>query len=199
MDNEDSGEDVDEVVALYDATGAVVGSAPRSRVRAANLWHAASSVVVRDGLGRVYLHRRTDGKDLYPGLLDLAAGGVVLVGEDPGDGAVREVREELGVHGVPLRSLGPVAYADEHTRYHAHRYTVTWDGPIEWQPEEVAGGEWVTVDDLVRRLDDEPDTVVPDSAAVWGEVVRGWRVPPTGPGGSRGAAGLLRCADGLHR
>jgi len=164
----------DEVVALYDEAGRVSGSAPRSLMRARNLRHAASSVVVRDPLGRIYLHRRTTTKDVYPGLLDLAAGGVVLAGEDPTLGAVREVEEELGVAGVPLEPLGVADYADEHTSYRAFRFVVTWDGPIRWQPEEVSWGEWVTVEDLVRRFDDDADSIVPDSVAVWSQVVRGW-------------------------
>ncbi|WP_256792664.1 phosphotransferase [Terrabacter sp. Ter38] len=170
----------DEVVALYDEAGQVSGSSPRSVMRARNLRHAASSIVVRDSLGRVYLHRRTTTKDVYPGLLDLAAGGVVLAGEDPAVGAVREVDEELGVAGVPLQPLGVADYADEHTRYRAFRFVVTWDGPIRWQPEEVSWGEWVTVEELVRRFDDEADSIVPDSVAVWSSLVRGWhadRVP----------------------
>ena len=165
----------DELVARYDERGRVVGQVRRSVMRRENLWHAASSVVVRDSGGRIYLHRRTPTKDVYPGLLDFAAGGVVLAGEDPALGAVREVDEELGVHGVPLHPLGVVAYADEHTRYHAHRFTVDWDGPVRWQPEEVSWGAWVDLDELVRRLDEDPASVVPDSAAVWGEVLRAWR------------------------
>ena len=164
----------DELVAHYDARGHVVGEVLRSVMRRENLWHAASSVVVRDPLGRIYLHRRTATKDVYPGLLDFAAGGVVHAGEDPGLGAVREVEEELGVHGVPLEPAGVRAYEDEHTRYHAHRFTVQWDGPVRWQPEEVVWGEWVGLDALVRRLDEAAATVVPDSAAVWGDVLRGW-------------------------
>lgn len=164
----------DEVVALYDAGGTVVGSAPRSVMRSRNLRHAASSVVVRDPLGRIYLHRRTPTKDVYPGLLDFAAGGVVLAGEDPAVGAVREVEEELGVHGVPLEPLGVAHYADEHTDYLAVRFVTRWDGPIRWQPEEVSWGEWVTVEDLVRRLEDQPSAFVPDSVAVWSETIRSW-------------------------
>ena len=164
----------DEVVALYDEAGQVVGSAPRSVMRARNLRHAASSVVVRDRLGRVYLHRRTETKDVYPGLLDFAAGGVVLAGEDPRDGAVREVEEELGVSGEPLVELAPVDYADDHTCYRAFRFVTSWDGPIRWQPEEVSWGEWVPVDDLLRRITDEPDSLVPDSVAVWTAVLRDW-------------------------
>jgi 8-oxo-dGTP pyrophosphatase MutT (NUDIX family) len=164
----------DEVVALYDEAGQVVGSAPRSVMRARNLRHAASSVVVRDRLGRVYLHRRTETKDVYPGLLDFAAGGVVLAGEDPRDGAVREVEEELGVSGEPLVELAPVDYSDDRTRYRAFRFVTSWDGPIRWQPEEVSWGEWVPVDDLLRRITDEPDSLVPDSVAVWTAVLRDW-------------------------
>ncbi len=166
---------VDEIVAHYDEHGEVIGRVARSVMRRENLWHAASSVVLRDPLGRVYLHRRTTTKDVYPGLLDFAAGGVVLAGEDPRVGALREVAEELGVHGVPLEPRGVVTYQDEHTRYHAHRFTADWDGPIRWQPEEVSWGDWVGVDELVRRLDEDPEGVVPDSAAVWGDVLRGWR------------------------
>jgi 8-oxo-dGTP pyrophosphatase MutT (NUDIX family) len=168
----------DEVVSRYDEEGGVVGQVRRSVMRRDNLWHAASSVIVRDPSGRVYLHRRTATKDVYPGLLDFAAGGVVLAGEDPADGAVREAEEELGVRGVLLEPWGVTRYEDAWTRYHAHRFTVVWDGPIRWQPEEVSWGEWVDLDTLVQRLDDEPTTVVPDSAAVWGEVLRRWQAEP---------------------
>jgi 8-oxo-dGTP pyrophosphatase MutT (NUDIX family) len=164
----------EEHVALYDEDGMVVGSAPRSVMRARNLRHAASSVVVRDGLGRIYLHRRTETKDVFPGLLDFAAGGVVVAGEDPADGARREAEEELGITGAVLEPMGTADYADEQTRYRAFRYLVSWDGPIRWQAAEVAWGDWVTLEGLVERLMDEPGSIVPDTAAVWGDLVRAW-------------------------
>lgn len=175
----------DELVALYDDAGQECGAVARSVMRAQNLRHAASSVVVRDSLGRVYLHRRTPTKDVYPGLLDFTAGGVVLAGEEPAVGAVRELAEELGIEGVPLESFGVADYADDATRYRAFRFCVTWDGPISWQPEEVAWGDWVTLGDLVRRIDDEPETLMPDSVAVWLDTVRAWHAAarrwPPGP------------------
>ena len=74
----------------------------RSVMRRENLWHAASSVVVRDPLGRIYLHRRTTTKDVYPGLLDFAAGGVVLAGEDAGPrGGARGRRGAGGARRAP--------------------------------------------------------------------------------------------------
>ncbi|MBC9821686.1 NUDIX domain-containing protein [Terrabacter sp. MAHUQ-38] len=166
----------DEEVALYDEAGRVSGSAPRSVMRARNLRHAASSVVVRDSAGRIYLHRRTTTKDVYAGLLDFASGGVLLAGEDPDVGAVREVEEELAVSGAALEPFGVADYADAATRYRAFRYVVVWDGVIRWQPEEVAWGEWVTVEELVRRIDEDPGSIVPDSVAVWSGIVRSWAV-----------------------
>ena len=164
----------DELVAQFDASGNLVGACRRSVMRRDNLWHAASSIVVRGPADGVYLHRRTLSKDVFPGLLDFAAGGVVLADEDPAVGALRELDEELGVHGADLVPLGVVTYADDHTRYHAHRFFTTWDGAIRWQPEEVAWGDWVPLRDLVRRVDREPGTFVPDSVAVWLSVLRRW-------------------------
>ena len=98
----------DELVARFDAAGNLVGACRRSVMRRENLWHAASSIVVQGPDDRVYLHRRTLSKDVFPGLLDFAAGGVVLADEDPAVGARRELDEELGVHSAELVALGVV-------------------------------------------------------------------------------------------
>lgn len=144
---------------MYDASGAVIGSASRASVRARGLWHAATFVLVRssDG-GSVYVHRRTAGKDIHPGMLDCWAGGVVGAGESPRRSAVRELAEELGVHGVPLRPLLRTVYEHDDVRFHAYLYEVFWDGPIVHQPEEVADGWWMTLPELRRRVRD-PDWV----------------------------------------
>lgn len=164
----------EEQVGVYDEAGQEVTSVPRSRMRAENLRHGATAVVVRDGLGRVYVHRRTTTKDVYPGLLDFAAGGVLQAGENPHDGAVREAAEELGVQGVPLVTAGEADYADRSSTYRAFRYTTTYDGPIRWQPEEVSWGDWFTVGALCRLLEQTPDDVVPDSRALWAAQLAAW-------------------------
>ena len=163
--------EMDEVVALYDADGRQVGSAPRSRMRAENLRHGATGVIVRDPLGRVFVHRRTDTKDVYPGRYDFTAGGVLLAGEDPADAARREAEEELGVSS-PLVPLGEADYADGHTTYRAFLFETTWDGPIRLQPEEVASGEWLTLEQLVAMLDDPTVLMMPDARALLGPWLR---------------------------
>ncbi len=156
----------EEVVALYDDGGRPAGSAPRSVMRAQNLRHAATGVVVRDPWGRVYVHRRTQTKDVYPAHWDFTAGGVLLADEDPLEGARRELAEELGVTS-DLEPLGEADYADAHTSYHAFRYLTTWDGPITPQASEVAYGAWLSTERLLERLADPEIAFMPDTVALF--------------------------------
>ncbi len=165
---------MEEQVALYDPDGRVVGSAPRSLVRAENLHHGATAVVVRSSKGLVYVHRRSPAKDIYPGLLDFCAGGVIQAGEDPDASAVREVDEELGVSGVEMVRVGEALFADDATSYRAFLYTATFDGPIRWQPEEVVWGDWVELDTLRQHLCTRPQDFVPDSPTLWGTRLDEW-------------------------
>ncbi|MFF8675267.1 NUDIX hydrolase [Streptomyces sp. NPDC015242] len=164
---------MEEIVALYapdELPGRAVGRATRSRMRARNLPHAAAKTLVRDGRGRVYVHRRTDTKDLYPGLHDVWVGGVVAAGEHPDETAERELAEELGVTGCMLRPVGRSWFKDPHTHFLAHLYETVYEptlhGPIVHQPEEVAEGRWLPWDALRARLADPGWPFVPDGRAL---------------------------------
>jgi len=161
----------DEVVALYDDGGRPAGIAPRSVMRAQNLRHAATGILVRDPWGRVYVHRRTQTKDVYPAHWDFTAGGVVLADEDPLEGARRELAEELGVTSE-LESLGEADYADSQTVYHAFRFVTTWDGPITPQASEVAYGAWLSIERLLERIADPEIAFMPDSVELFADWLR---------------------------
>lgn len=156
----------EEQVALVDETGAVVGAASRSAMRAANLAHLVVCVLLRDGAGRVYVHRRTDTKDVFPGAHDAFAAGCMLAGEEPLQAAERELAEELGVTGVRLEPLFTEWYADEVMHHLCHVWTATYDGPVTHQPEEVAWGTWMTVAELRAHLADPAWPFVPDGRAL---------------------------------
>ena len=161
-----------ELVQLYDGHGRPAGIADRPRMRAENLTHAATAVVVRDSFARVFVHCRTDTKDLYPGRLDFAAGGVVDAREDPDRAAVRELAEELGITDVPLELIRVARFTDDRTDYWGYCFTTTYDGPLRLQPEEVADGDWWTLDRLVAALDGAADTFMPDTAELLGDWLR---------------------------
>jgi 8-oxo-dGTP pyrophosphatase MutT (NUDIX family) len=166
----------EELVALYDpddAAGREVGSAPRSRVRAENLPHAGTGVLVRDSAQRILVHRRSDSKDLWPGWHDAAFGGIVLAGESPDEAAHRELTEEAGITGAALDRLLVAWYRDEHTHYLAHVYLATWDGPVRFADGEVAQAWWEDEDTLRARLADPEWPFVPDTRYLFDLIVPG--------------------------
>ena len=152
-----------EDVALVDGAGREVGSAPRDRVRAENLRHAASAVLVRDGRDRLYVHRRSPDKDWCPDHHDAAAGGVLRPGEDPLANAGRELAEELGVTGVALRPLTTHLYEDSTTRCFEHCFETTYDGVVTHADGEVVWGAWMTLSRLGELLRDRDWPFVPDT------------------------------------
>ncbi len=50
---------------------------------------------------------------------------------------------------------------------------MTWDGPVSWQPEEVAWGDWRGAAELVAWVEREPDAFMPDTVALLLGLVRG--------------------------
>jgi isopentenyldiphosphate isomerase len=159
-------EPAEEQVAIIDDTGAVIGSAPRSVMRRDNLAHVVVAVLVRDPAGRIYVHRRTDDKDVFPGQHDCCAAGCLQAGEEVLEAARREVAEELGVVGVPLEPLFVMRYDDAATRHVCHAFVATYGGPITHQPEEVAWGAWMTPEELRAQLADPTWPFVPDGRAL---------------------------------
>jgi 8-oxo-dGTP pyrophosphatase MutT (NUDIX family) len=153
----------DEIVSLVDADGAVVGEAPRSRVRRENLLHAATAVLVRHPDGRIYVHRRSPEKDWAPSSHDAAAGGVLRHGESALRSAVRELAEELGISGVPLRPLLTSLYEDETVRCFEHCFEVSYAGTVTHADGEVVWGSWMTLPELGRRLRSQDWPFVPDT------------------------------------
>lgn len=152
-----------ERVAVYDADGAVVGSARRDEVRAKGLWHAAASVLVRSHDGEsVYVHLRSPHKDVFPGTYDCWAGGVVAAGETPAECASRELAEELGIHDVVLEPLFTHVFREPPIRCHNFTFETRWDGPIRHQPEEIVAGRWMPLPELRQWAQDPDGPLIPD-------------------------------------
>ena len=153
----------DEILDIVDEEDRVVGQAPRRRVYAERLRHRAAFVLVRDASGRVFVHRRTARKLVFPSRYDMFVGGVLGTGETYDEAARREAAAELGVPTLPAPTpLFRFLYdTPEHTWWSAV-YEVRCDVPVHPQPEEVDWYAFLTEDELRRRLDEGEWPWVPD-------------------------------------
>jgi 8-oxo-dGTP pyrophosphatase MutT (NUDIX family) len=155
----------DEWVDVVDDEDRVLSRARRREVRARNLFHRGVGILCWDSLGRVYVHRRTRSKDIFPGLYDMFVGGVVGSGESTLDAARREIQEELGILGPEPQWLFSHTYVGPHNRAHVAVYQVVWDGPMRHQASEVEWGAFFTLEDLEEKLREW--TFVPDGLEIF--------------------------------
>ncbi|MFI9821944.1 NUDIX hydrolase [Streptomyces sp. NPDC052013] len=144
----------DEILDIVDENDRVTGQAPRGEAYARGLRHRCVFVWVRDAAGRVFVHRRTPGKLVFPSLYDMFVGGVVGAGESYDEAALREAEEELGVSGLPApRYLFKFLYDDGAGRtWWSAVYEVRCDLPVRPQAEEVAWHDFLDEAELRRRL-----------------------------------------------
>lgn len=148
----------DESIQLVDARNRPCGSAPRATMRRYRFWHRATYIVVRNAAGELCVQRRTLTKEVFPGGLDLAAGGVVGAGEAVHLAARRELAEELGIEGVPLRHVLEFVYAAGGHHIFGSAYLVDYDGPLRLQAEEVAEVFWLAPPEALALKQVTPDT-----------------------------------------
>jgi isopentenyldiphosphate isomerase len=147
-----------EIVAIVDAHNREIGAVPRREMRAKNLLHRSTYILVFNARGEVYVQKRTMTKDVFPGYYDPATGGVVLAGESYEQGAIRELAEEMGIRNTPLTWLFDFYFADDRTRVWGGAFSCIYDGPLTLQKEEVESVSLMTIDEILRRAEREQFT-----------------------------------------
>jgi 8-oxo-dGTP pyrophosphatase MutT (NUDIX family) len=153
-----------ELVDVVDDDDRVVATVTRAEMRARRLQHRCVSIAVVGSDGRLLVHRRAGTKDVWPGMWDLAAGGVVAAGESYDAAARRELAEELGVEGVELEPLGEGRFADESVALIGRGYRCTHDGPFAFTDGEIDEVRWVDRAALDALMASE--RFVPDNVAL---------------------------------
>ncbi len=152
------------MVDIVDDDDQVVGTVGRAEMRAGRLQHRAVSIAVLGSDGRLLVHRRADTKDLWPGMWDLAAGGVVAAGESYETAARRELAEELGVVAEEMESLGEGRFVDESVAMIGRGFLTMHDGPFTFTDGEIAEVRWVTRPQLTELM--AAERFVPDNVAL---------------------------------
>jgi isopentenyldiphosphate isomerase len=144
-----------ELVDVIDDAGNTVGVVTRREMRLGRLPHRCTYVLVFNSKGQLFIHLRTPIKDVYPSHWDICVGGVLAAGETFDEGVLREIKEEIGVE-TEVEKLFPFAFSDERTIVQGMVYKAVHDGPFVYQPEEVVRGEFVSIEEALRRAETEP-------------------------------------------
>ncbi|MCZ4511383.1 NUDIX domain-containing protein [Streptomyces sp. ActVer] len=144
----------DEILDIVDEHDEVVGQARRGDAYAQGMRHRCAFIQVKDAQGRLFIHRRTPTKLVFPSLYDVFVGGVVGAGETYDEAALREAEEELGVSGLPRPTfLFKFLYDDGAGKsWWSAVYEVLCELPVKPQAEEVAWHAFLPEAEVRRRL-----------------------------------------------
>ncbi|MFF3997593.1 NUDIX domain-containing protein [Streptomyces cyaneofuscatus] len=156
----------DEILDIVDENDEVIGQAPRGEATARGLRHRCVFIEARDADGRLFVHRRTATKLVFPSHYDMFVGGVVGAGESYDEAALREAEEELGVSGLPApEPLFRFLYTDAEHSWWSAVYQVRCELPVAPQTEEVAWHTFLDEEELEERLGEWP--WVPDGVEAY--------------------------------
>jgi len=102
-----------ELIDIVDEHDKVIGAAPRKGIHSTRLKHRAAHIFIIDGKSRIWIEKRAEHCDTYPGYHNSSAAGHVSQGESYEQAAKREVEEELGFKDITLRMLHKLQASEE--------------------------------------------------------------------------------------
>ena len=148
----------EEKIVIVDEHNNEIGSATRREMRARNLPHRATFILVFNSAGQLFVQQRTTWKDIYPGYYDVVCGGVVQEGETYEVSAARELAEELGIRDTKLTALFDFSYRGKNNFVWGRAYSCIFDGAITLQKEEVAWGSFLSHKEVLQLTAGKPFT-----------------------------------------
>lgn len=154
----------DEPLPVVDEQDRQVGVARRADIHARGLRHRSAHVLVFDGRARLYLQRRSLGKDSHPGKWTTSASGHVDPGESYEQAARRELAEELALAGEP-RFLAKLAAGPATENEFAAVFWLVSDQRPRPNPLEISEGAFFTREQAVE-LGRDPTRATPSLGVV---------------------------------
>ena len=146
----------DERFPIVDEEGRVTGSATRGECHnGSHLLHPVVHLHVFNSKGELYLQKRPEWKDIQPGKWDTAVGGHIDDGETPEDALTREVGEELGITDYLPERVGKYVFDSQRERELVYVNRTVYDGPIHPSKEELDGGRFWTMAEIMDAIGKE--------------------------------------------
>ena len=152
-----------ELFDILDTQGNKTGKTkPRSEVHRDGDWHKAVHIWIVNDQDEILLQKRSPNKDSYPNMWDISSAGHLTAGDDSLSGAVREIKEELGVDILPEQLTligtrksssrpGPTFINNEFNDVYLLRLSLDVNKAV-LQEEEVSEIRYVPIDELKQMI-----------------------------------------------
>jgi isopentenyldiphosphate isomerase len=148
---------MEEIFPLVDEKGNTIGEAPRWLCHDGKsmLLHPVVHLHVFNKEGKLFLQKRSSGKDILPGRWDTSVGGHVSPGEQVEEALAREAMEELGLQGFDYYFLGRYVWESERERELVNSFRTVTDMLPRFNPDEIDDGRFWDLDEIEGSLGKE--------------------------------------------
>lgn len=150
-----AGQSADERFVIVNERDEVIGEETREQTHVNNLLHRAVHIWIYNERGDLFLQKRSERKDKYPGLWDSSAAGHVDAGEDYDQTAKRELHEELGIE-TELELVGKLDASEETGWEFIQVYRGKWKGKMQLAVGEIDYGFYFPVSMIRKWVKERP-------------------------------------------
>ncbi len=167
-------------VVIVDEDDNVIGAMARSQALAKKQIVRITRVFLFNSKRELFLQKRGSNVP-FADLWDQSVGGHVDEGESYLQAAKREMAEEIGLKSVTLKEIAKYYTEFEYEQGEFRRFNMLYqaqsDEPLKLNPDEVAGGKWVTLAELDKMIASEPQSFTPGFLKAY-EIYRSHKVIP---------------------
>jgi isopentenyl-diphosphate delta-isomerase len=117
-------------------------------------------VFVFDSEGQLLIQQLSASRDRHGMLWGSSVAGYLFAGESYRDGAIRRLREELGLT-TSIRWRGMMPVDDENSRKFVGLYSTVANNPSIHEPDEISSLQWRTIPQLVADVGRSPSQFTP--------------------------------------
>lgn len=143
----------DEQFPIVDDQGNILGAISRGHAHdGSKVLHPVVHLHLFNSKGELFLQHRPCWKDIQPDKWDTSCGGHVDLGESVHQALQREVREELGVTDFAPNPIEHYVFESEFERELVYVHRCVYDGIVNPNEKELAGGRFWTKEDIEKNL-----------------------------------------------
>lgn len=164
----------EELIEEIDWDGKVIKIHPKNFLKERMFLHKVSVIIPKGKDGKFVLCKRGKDKHPFPDTWCCAVGGKILANESYEDGAIREMKEEIGKE-FDLEKVSSVIYDEDDYKAIFNIFTTKNNVDCEefdLDPEEIQFAKEFSIDEIIKMVDNYPQDFAPTFLPIIKEFVK---------------------------